>query len=174
MEYRTWIAAGGLVALLAGGLMFLGTTMADSAGGASGWASGMMGPGLGRGPRGYGGMMGQGGMMGGWTGGKEQLPDAPARPDAERAQLAVSIQEWKMSPAALTVESGKRLVLTVRNDGTMPHNFAIPGLGVRLVGLAPGDTRQIEVNADQPGTYQYLCDIGGHAQAGQRGTLTIR
>lgn len=85
-----------------------------------------------------------------------------------------SIQEWKISPATLTVESGKRLVLTVRNDGTIPHNFAVPGLGVRLIGLAPGDTRQVELNADQPGTYQFLCDIGGHAEAGQRGTLTIR
>ncbi len=173
---QQWVFLVGAAALiLVGGFLFARpTSWAGGPGPAFGWGRGMMGRGWGPGGMmgGGGGMMnGYGSMMGG--GGAEEIPEAPADPDAPRSELTVSIQEWKMVPAELKVEAGKRLVLTVRNDGALPHNFVIPELGVRLVSIAPGASRVIELNADKPGTYEFFCDIPGHAQAGQKGILTV-
>lgn len=104
---------------------------------------------------------------------QEQTPQAPAEPGAKRAEASVSIKEWKMDPANLSVAAGSRLVLTIRNDGDSPHHFVIPGLSLHLVNIAPGATRTVELNVDKPGTYPYFCDIPGHAQLGQQGTLTV-
>ena len=130
----------------------------------------MMGGAYGHGPA----MMGRGygpGMMG--FGGGELVPQAPANPTAARIAGSVSIREWAMQPETVQVSQGKRLVLTVRNDGTMPHNFAIPDLGVRLVGIAPGSSRTVELNVDKAGSFAFFCDLPGHPQLGQRGTLSV-
>ncbi|BDG61113.1 cupredoxin domain-containing protein [Caldinitratiruptor microaerophilus] len=114
------------------------------------------------------------GGYGPWgSGGTDQVPDAPAQPGAAKVEVTATITEWKIEPAEIEVEAGKRLVLTVKNEGTVPHNFAIPELNLRLVGIAPGASRTVELNADEPGTYEFLCDIPGHAQLGQRGTLKV-
>lgn len=114
------------------------------------------------------------GGYGPWgSGGTDQVPDAPAKPDAEKVDVTATVTEWKIEPAEIKVEAGKRLVLTVKNEGTVPHNFAIPELDLRLAGIAPGASRTVELNADEPGTYEFLCDIPGHAQLGQRGTLKV-
>ena len=104
---------------------------------------------------------------------QEQTPQAPAEPGAKRVEASVSVKEWKMDPANLSVAAGSRLVLTIRNDGDSPHHFVIPGLGLHLVDIAPGATRTVELNVDKAGTYPYFCDIPGHAQLGQQGTLTV-
>lgn len=133
-----------------------------------------------RGPMLAGGMMSggwgsmaamHGSMMGG--GGTEQVPNTPPASDAERVEKVLTIKEWAITPADFQVEKGKHLVLTIRNDGAVPHNFAIPKLGVRLINIAPGSNRIVELNLDQAGTFNYLCDLPGHDQLGQRGTLSV-
>ncbi|BDG61179.1 cupredoxin domain-containing protein [Caldinitratiruptor microaerophilus] len=173
-----WVVLVALAALGAAGAVAL-----SGVAGATGW-----GPGYGRwgfmggwgrgGPPGFGWMRGMRGAMWGRYGpwapaSADSVPAAPASPGAERAEVTARIVEWKIEPATVRVQAGRRLVLTVRNDGTVPHNFAIPDLGVRLVDIAPGGSRTVELNADEPGTYEFFCDIPGHAQLGQRGTLEI-
>ncbi len=113
-------------------------------------------------------------MWAGYSGsGTDQIPQEPARPDAKRVEASVAIKEWKMDPANLTVPAGSRLVLTIRNDGDSPHHFVIPALDVHVENLAPGASKTVELNADKAGTYTYFCDIPGHAQLGQQGSLTV-
>jgi len=129
------------------------------------WGSGMMtGSGV------MGGMHGW--MMGG--GGGDQAPQGDIPPGAPVSEQRVSIREWAMDPPTITVKSGSHVKLVVRNEGTMAHNFAVPSLGVRITNIAPGTSRQIDLYARQSGTYAYLCDIPGHAQAGQKGDLIVQ
>ncbi len=53
------------------------------------------------------------------------------------------------------------------------RDFLLPTLGLRLVNIGPGTSRTVELNADTPGSYPFFCDLPGHAQRGQLGTLVI-
>ncbi len=162
---RTALLGGAVLALA--GIFLFGRAALGEAAFWTGWCAGpgMMGGGPGWMQRMHSSMM-QGG-------GSEAIPEAPARPGAPVVERSVTLREWSLSPGDLQVPAGSRLVLTVRNEGKMAHNLAIPDLGVRLVGIPPGGSRVVELNVEEPGTYTVLCDIPGHAQAGQQGTLTI-
>ena len=74
---------------------------------------------------------------------------------------------------AAQVHAGTITFLT-RNDGAIPHDFAIQGQGVahKIAMLKPGHTASLTV-ALQPGTYTYKCTVPGHALLGMQGTLTV-
>ena len=127
-----------------------------------------MGPGFGGGP-GFRGGPGMGPGFRGGPGGGDQVPQAPALPGAERVTASVSIKDGKLVPDTLNVAPNKRLALTITNNDSVTHGFAIPGLGLRLSNLAPGSSRTVELNTDRPGTYPYVTDGRGAVH----GTLTI-
>ena len=62
----------------------------------------------------------------------------------------------------------------VKNDGSMPHDFAIQGHGVdQMTGmLKPGHSVSLTVDL-KPGIYTYRCTVLGHAFLGMKGTLTV-
>ena len=106
-------------------------------------------------------------------GGPEQIPQSTARPGAKRVEASLSLKESSIQPAVLKVDAGSRLALTIKNGDDEPHDFLLPALGLRLVNIGPGTSRTVELNADTPGSYPFFCDLPGHAQRGQRGTLVI-
>jgi plastocyanin len=65
------------------------------------------------------------------------------------------------------------MTFLVKNDGPMPHDFAIQGNGVdqKTAMLKPGHTASLTVDL-KPGTYTYKCTMPGHALLGMKGTLT--
>lgn len=111
-------------------------------------------------------------MGSGYASGTDQLP-APPPPGGARVEATVVLDEWSVTPAALTARQGEVLVLTVRNEGTVVHGFAIPGLGVEIAAIPPGGSRTIELGLSAAGEYAYYCPVPGHAQLGQQGTLTV-
>ena len=66
------------------------------------------------------------------------------------------------------------ITFLARNDGAIPHDFAIQGQGVahKIALLKPGHTASLTVDL-KPGTYTYKCTVPGHAFLGMRGTLTV-
>lgn len=66
------------------------------------------------------------------------------------------------------------ITFLVKNDGPMPHDFAIQGNGVdqKTTMLKPGHTASLTVDL-APGTYTYKCTVPGHAVLGMQGTLTV-
>ncbi|MGE5590725.1 MAG: cupredoxin domain-containing protein [Bacillota bacterium] len=179
-KYRWWIVAGAFALVFAGGALFSRYAASAAPGtpwGYGGWTMGQMHAQV------HGGNPAQASQwmaqmhnamwLGSSGSGTDRIPQEPARPDAPRVEASVSIKEWKMEPASLAVSAGSRLVLTIRNDGASPHHFVIPTLGLHIENLAPGASKTVELNADKAGAYPYFCDIPGHAQLGQQGTLTI-
>ncbi len=84
--------------------------------------------------------------------------------------VAVSLTEFAVTPAAITVAPGTDLVLTVRNAGRMSHDLKLDGRHGTGT-LAPGQQETVDfgvVTRDE----QAWCTMPGHRQAGM--TLAIR
>lgn len=66
------------------------------------------------------------------------------------------------------------LTFVIRNEGNMPHDFELQGEGVseKTSMLEPGETATFEVTLE-PGTYEYICTVPGHAMLGMKGTFTV-
>ncbi len=96
-------------------------------------------------------------------------PEA-ARPAVQRVE--VLMREFKFEPARVEVQAG-RVELVFRNEGVIPHDFAVPALGVKTEYIA-AKKEQVVVLDLKPGTYPFECTIGGHKEAGMHGTLVVR
>jgi plastocyanin len=82
----------------------------------------------------------------------------------------------------LEAKAGK-VTIELRNDKGIAHNVRVQtgrrccfASGSEDVGGTPTVVNQtIRATLDlKPGTYQFLCSIGGHWQRGQRGVLVVR
>jgi len=82
--------------------------------------------------------------------------------------------DLKFVPIAATAKPGKVMVKSL-NKSSVGHNIAVQGPGVMQVGavISGGKTSQVSVDL-KPGTYTFLCTVPGHAQAGMKGTLTVK
>jgi FtsP/CotA-like multicopper oxidase with cupredoxin domain/plastocyanin len=102
-------------------------------------------------------------------GGDDGSSDAPAGGSGGSATLELS--EFALTPAALTVPAGGSLGVT--NAGSTAHNLTVTGTDVASSDLAGGDSETLDLSSLEPGEYEMICAIPGHADAGMKGTLTI-
>jgi plastocyanin len=84
--------------------------------------------------------------------------------------VPVSLVEYAFVPEEIHAVPGQELAVT--NDGAITHNLLVVSLG-KGVELAAGGSGTLEVPAADPGTYQIVCDLPGHTEAGMVGTLVI-
>jgi plastocyanin len=87
------------------------------------------------------------------------------------SSVHVSLTEFAITPSSVTVPAGGTLHVT--NDGTAAHNVSVDDTGLKAPDLASGETAELDLSSLEPGTYEILCEISGHAGAGMTGTLTI-
>ncbi len=67
---------------------------------------------------------------------------------------------------------GEDLVIMVTNDsGT--HDFVIDELKISTGIIPEGETVEVIIPTDKPGTYEYYCSIGKHRELGMKGTIVI-
>ena len=96
-----------------------------------------------------------------------KIPPAPAAQPA----VVIHMVEYRFIPAAVTVPRGSTVLIV--NDGTMAHSWVIPKAGVGTGDVAPGRSVSLDLTGIAPGTYGVTCDLPGHAQLGEVGTVTI-
>lgn len=84
------------------------------------------------------------------------------------AMLKLTSGNFFFQPSSLSVDAGEITVAVEQNTGS--HTFVIDDLGVKQ-SLRSGQT--FAFTADQPGTYEYYCDVPGHRGRGMAGTLTV-
>jgi len=58
------------------------------------------------------------------------------------------------------------------NEGALEHNFIIDEFGVDNL-LQSGENIAISFTTQQPGSYEFYCNVAGHLEAGMRGTLMV-
>lgn len=84
---------------------------------------------------------------------------------------SVALAEFTITPSEISVPAGG--VLTVANDGSVPHDLAVEGQDLATPELAAGDSATLDLSGLATGTYTVFCQIAGHREAGMVGTLTV-
>jgi FtsP/CotA-like multicopper oxidase with cupredoxin domain len=97
-------------------------------------------------------------------------PEAEVQGAAQTQVLSVSLRDLAIEPETLETPSGP-ITVEVTNDGQAVHNFAIGEHATPM--LDPGEAATLRVPSLEPGTYEFFCQVPGHADAGMRGTLTV-
>ncbi|MBI4670913.1 MAG: cupredoxin domain-containing protein [Chloroflexi bacterium] len=119
-----------------------------------------------------------------------------AAPNAKQA-VSVQVQEFQFQPATLQVQAGKPVVLSLKNTGTVDHDWSIleiPTVGEARssanpsghsmegmaqapelhVAVAPGKTGNLEFTPSKAGTYAFYCTVAGHRESGMAGQLVVQ
>lgn len=94
---------------------------------------------------------------------------APAADAGGTETLDVSLKEFAIDPAELSVAAGSTLDVT--NDGAVVHNLAVDGVASDM--LDPAESGELDLSELEPGTYTMICEVPGHEAAGMKGTITI-
>jgi uncharacterized cupredoxin-like copper-binding protein len=80
----------------------------------------------------------------------------------------------QFEPNVITVKAGQPIELTLQNDGSSDHDFALSdGVAqpVKIV-VKGGQSGTSTFTLDTPGTYAFTCAQFGHTAAGMQGTIT--
>ena len=83
----------------------------------------------------------------------------------------VGLSEFTIDPASLEVAKGG--VLHVQNDGTVAHNLSVVDTDLKTADLSAGQAEELDVSSLSPGSYQVVCLIPGHADAGMQADLKV-
>ena len=103
--------------------------------------------------------------------------------------LNVEMTDFAFTPNQYSVPAGGQIMLQARHDGTVEHDFIIMNYGADVGGhfneedqpnvhwqikVQPGETQTVTFTApSQPGTYQIVCGMAGHVEAGMIGVLDV-
>ncbi len=102
--------------------------------------------------------------------------------------LSATAQDFEFIPTSWTVPSGALLVVDFDNQGTVEHTFVVikdriviesladldDSLIFRELEAGPGETASDTFQApDVPGSYQVICTVPGHLEAGMTAELIV-
>jgi plastocyanin len=87
------------------------------------------------------------------------------------ASVSVSLSEFAIQPSTVTVPEGG--TLTVSNSGSQTHNLEVVDQDKKTRDIEGGGKTELDLDGLEPGTYQVLCAIPGHADSGMTATLVI-
>jgi len=90
---------------------------------------------------------------------------------ADATVLQVDLGRFVIEPAALETYAGNIELHVTNVDPDLVHDLVVYGKGTRR--LAPGESQTVEIPAAVAGQYRMWCDVPGHANAGQVGTLLV-
>ena len=89
--------------------------------------------------------------------------------------IAVTLSDFKISPATLTAKAGA-VQFDVKNGGPTPHNLTIKDATGKVLGatkdLKPGETAKLVVTL-AAGGYTATCSLAGHESLGMKDSLTV-
>lgn len=90
----------------------------------------------------------------------------------QRLTVLVS-NEMRFSPSRLVVKTGKPVELTLRSIGLAPHDFFLTAGVDEPVRIAVDGGRMATATftLPRPGTYSFICSVGGHSDGGMRGSI---
>jgi uncharacterized cupredoxin-like copper-binding protein len=113
-------------------------------------------------------------------------PVAPVQAPAQAAPVAKAATEvrvvatdLKFTPPTIQAKVGQPIKIVLENKGAIEHDIAFPTLkadqpGASLKALAkPGQTATLEFTPTTKGSYEYICTIPGHKEAGMKGKINV-
>jgi uncharacterized cupredoxin-like copper-binding protein len=104
------------------------------------------------------------------------VPLASAHDDRLTAATATTVQvkggEFFFRLSTKSAAKPGTVTFAFKNVGHVLHDFKINGKQTPLT--QPRKTAKLVVSFKKKGSYPYLCTVPGHAQAGMKGTFTVR
>ena len=104
-------------------------------------------------------------------------------------KISVNMTDFAFTPNQFTIPAGEEITLRVNHNGVVEHDFIVMKLGTDAgphfnaedepnvywqVKVQPGESQTVTMTApDQPGTYQIVCGMAGHVEAGMIGALEV-
>lgn len=102
-------------------------------------------------------------------------------------QTVKALDSFDYDPPSLTVPAGANVTITLENVGALEHSWLLvpadmePATvteadvlnGATSGNVAAGESTRISFTAPEPGSYQFVCHIAGHAAGGMVGTFTV-
>jgi plastocyanin len=103
-------------------------------------------------------------------------PSNSASGSTSGSTITLSLKEYSITPATVTLKAGTPVTFEARNDGTISHALVISGAGVNLttkdLAFQSGTSETISATL-AAGTYTFICPVDGHAAQGMKGTITV-
>jgi uncharacterized cupredoxin-like copper-binding protein len=101
--------------------------------------------------------------------------------------LQTTVSEFQFAPSTWTVAADSAASIEVTNAGSMTHEWVLMNPDVQIASEAEftedlvyieteveaGATETLDFTAPAAGTYQVICAIPSHFDAGMEGTLTV-
>lgn len=102
-------------------------------------------------------------------------------------EFSVAAVEFQFSPDAWAVAADTDVTITFSNDGSIPHEWAVLTAGTNIESEADFAEELVEFEIEAlpagetatqtfslpAGTYQVICALEGHFNAGMEGTLSV-
>lgn len=88
--------------------------------------------------------------------------------------ITVTATEFKFEPAVITVASGQAVNFTLKNQGSIDHNWMFQAIGFKITAVPGKSATRSFVAPTAPGTYDITCDVAGHSDAGMTGKLIVK
>ena len=105
------------------------------------------------------------------------------------AEIAMAMSEFSFSPASASVPAGAEVTLSLTNGGTIEHNWVLLDVGYQAAApfdaddqasvvaetkVAAGEVQTFTFTApSESGSFQIVCSIPGHLEAGMTASLTV-
>jgi len=133
----------------------------------------------------------------GHVGGHREAAGSGEREGGQVLEITLDAEEWRFEPAVVEIPVGRRVKLTLVNDGMVEHDVEIAGVpaedievmdgverherlggglhheGVVAAHAEPGTTATVIFTATEAGEYDFACTIPGHKEAGMVGKLVV-
>jgi Cu+-exporting ATPase len=93
--------------------------------------------------------------------------------DGASQRVAITASQFRFQPAEVSVKAGDWVLVEFTNDDSVVHDWMVDGIPNVDVAARPGQTARLRFVIDEPGTYEVMCSIPGHAEAGMVGMLMV-
>ena len=108
---------------------------------------------------------GGGSSSGGDHAGGHEAESSVHDPVEGAPEVTLTATDIDYAPATLELTAGEPTNVTIVNDGDALHDFTLEVADVHA-NVEPGESVTTSVTVDEPGTYEALCTVAGHAEAG--------
>ena len=108
-----------------------------------------------------------------------QAPSQAAATTQAASEVKVVATDLKFGAPTIQAKVGQPIKIVLENTGAIEHDIAFPTIkadksGASLKAVAkPGQTATLEFTPTAKGSYEYICTIPGHKEAGMKGKINV-
>lgn len=86
--------------------------------------------------------------------------------------VTLKAQDIKFDLKEIKAKANQPIVINYVNEGTLEHNFIVKDFNVKET-IPAGGKKTITFKPTKAGTFDFVCDVPGHTEAGMVGKLIV-